>query len=212
MRIVLLGTGTGVGKTHVGCSVGAALRADGVEVVALKPVESGVEGQETDAGRLAAAAGRGARPLYAFGEAVSPHLAARRAGRRVALEAVVRWVEGLGGAVTLVETAGGALSPLSEETVQADVALALQPARVVLVAADRLGVLHDVRATLEACRRRGLDPLVVLSSPEAVDASTGTNAEELAVLGIAQAAGCFPRAAPAALSSLAAARALLSQM
>jgi predicted NBD/HSP70 family sugar kinase len=48
------------------------------------------------------------------------------------------------------------------------------------VAADRLGVLHDVVASVHAARAHGLDvAAIALSTPVVVDASTGTNATEL---------------------------------
>jgi hypothetical protein len=53
----------------------------------------------------------------------------------------------------------------------------------VLVAADALGVIHDVTAALLAAKARGRVPdLVVLSAARAPDASTGSNAAELARL------------------------------
>jgi dethiobiotin synthetase len=48
-------------------------------------------------------------------------------------------------------------------------------------------VLHQLTATLEAMRARGREPdFVILSAPAAPDASTGSNATELAALGIAR--------------------------
>jgi dethiobiotin synthetase len=85
--------------------------------------------------------------------------------------------EGTGG-VTLIETAGGVFSPLNEESTNLDLALRLQPALLLLVAPDSLGVLHDVSATLRAMA--GSPPaLVALSAGRAPDASTGRNATEL---------------------------------
>jgi dethiobiotin synthetase len=86
----------------------------------------------------------------------------------------------------LVETAGGALTPLAPGITNFDLALALEPAVWILVAPDALGVLHDVSATLEALSARGRSPdVVVLSEAREPDASTGTNAAELRELGIA---------------------------
>lgn len=211
-RVVVLGTGTGVGKTHVACALLGELRHAGADVVGLKPVETGVGEGVSDASRLSEAAGRGAAPLHGFADPVSPHLAARRARVRVDVAAIVRWVAGQACSVTLVETAGGALSPLSDEAVQADLAAALAPARAVLVATDRLGVLHDVAATLEACRRRGVDPVVVLSAPTVPDASTGTNAGELEGLGIATVSAVFPRCGAQDDRSRGAARKVLASL
>jgi dethiobiotin synthetase len=87
---------------------------------------------------------------------------------------------------SIVETAGGVFSPLSETATNLDLALALEPATWVLVAADALGVLHDVSATLQAMRARNRAPdHLVLCAARAPDASTGSNATELAALGIA---------------------------
>jgi dethiobiotin synthetase len=86
----------------------------------------------------------------------------------------------------LIETAGGLFSPLSRRATNLDLALALEPALWILVAHDGLGVLHDVRATLLALRAvttRTPDYLV-LSASRTPDASTGTNAHELARLGL----------------------------
>ena len=63
-RMVVVGTGTGVGKTHVSCALFHALSAEGHESVGLKPVETGVdhEGQaETDQLRLGRATRRVSR-------------------------------------------------------------------------------------------------------------------------------------------------------
>lgn len=193
-RVILLGTGTGVGKTYIATQLAHAWRRMGIRTLALKPVESGVDpdactGSTTDAGQLGAAADGGAAPLYAFPEPVSPHLAAQDAGMRINLRAMGDWVrerenhffgvdsDGPGG-ITLIESAGGAFSPLNEEAVNFDLALYLQPALVVLVAPDSLGVLHDVGVCLHAM---AICPpsLVALSAARAPDASTGRNATEL---------------------------------
>jgi dethiobiotin synthetase len=84
----------------------------------------------------------------------------------------------------VVETAGGALSPLSDTETNLDLARALEPAELVLVAPDALGVLHDVRATWTAMRALLREPdQLVLCRARPPDASTGTNAAELERLG-----------------------------
>jgi dethiobiotin synthetase len=193
MRIVVAGTGTEIGKTHVSCALARHL-ARSQPVLALKPVESG--GVE-DARALSAACGVASLPFHALGEPISPHLAARREGRAIALEPIRRWVEERERSqpedvTTLIETAGGLFSPLGPGLSNADLARALDPDALLLVAPDRLGVLHDVAATLAAWRDAAV---VVLSAPEHPDASTGTNAAELASLGLADVAAVFPRAA-----------------
>src|SRR5207302_678146 len=101
-----------------------------------------------------------------------------------------------GAGETLVETAGGLLTPLGAAATNLDLAERLAPDAVVLVAADRLGALHDVRACLLALESRpplAARTVVVLSAPPQADAATGSNAAELALLGWADAI-VFPRA------------------
>ena len=208
-RLVILGTGTEVGKTFVATALARALSARGCSVLALKPIETGcVSAGEpapgSDAWQLEGVATAGLarpHPLYAFPDPISPHLAARRAGVSIEPTQIAAWLRGAEAAATksmqgatihydtlwsMVETAGGALSPVSEDATNADLARELEPALWLLVAPDALGVLNDLRATLSALRTLAREPdLVVLSAARPPDASTGTNAEELLRLGIA---------------------------
>lgn len=192
-RIVLLGTGTGVGKTYVGAALTAALNELGTPARALKPIESGVRpGAPSDAEALSHAAPslpNLARHCYALPEPLSPHLAARRAGLTIDLDRVCTWVTGQISHYTtlqyvLVETAGGVFSPVHDTATNYELAEHLGEAIWVLVAPDRLGVLHDVTACLAAMERRGRRPDAVILSGSQPDSSTGTNAAELTRLGI----------------------------
>jgi dethiobiotin synthetase len=190
MRVVVLGTGTNVGKTYVTARLANAL-AKTTRVLALKPVESGVTDEAaTDAATIARGAGHPAvASPWRFAEPVSPHLAARACGAVLSVPEIAHWVVAAERRyqpdVTLVETAGGVFSPLSPIATNADLAGALESSLWLLVAPDSLGVLHDVSATLRALRAGYRRPdAVVLSSPRAPDASSGTNAAELAKLGI----------------------------
>jgi dethiobiotin synthetase len=204
-RVVVLGCGTGVGKTWFSLALLRALAARGVPTMGLKPIESGIEpgtgsAPGSDAAALASAGNlrtTQSRPLYALAAPVSPHLAARAEGLRIDERLAADWVRQAESEVTMytpshmaiwsiVETAGGVFSPLSATATNLDLALALEPATWVLVAADALGVLHDVSATIQAMRARNRAPdHVVLCAARAPDASTGSNAAELAALGIA---------------------------
>ena len=199
MRWVISGTGTGIGKTWVGCAVARHALGAGVGCIALKPVESG--GDE-DARALATACMFHVQPSpYTFREAVSPHLAARRAGVRIDLESCRSWVQcqAQGAAHTLVELAGGLLTPLAPGITNLDLLQKMRPDGWVAVAPDRLGVLHELHALLLCARERQLsDPLVVLSESTESDLSTGTNACELAALGICVVTATFVRAPPQA--------------
>ncbi|MEO6601344.1 MAG: dethiobiotin synthase [Polyangiaceae bacterium] len=206
-RIVILGCGTGVGKTRVSAALLRELTRRRQPCVGLKPIESGVGSNElgtpplgSDAALLSEAGSlraHHAHPLYAFREPISPHLAARRAGTLIEVDRVCDWLSRIELSMTpgvssdsvtwrVIETAGGVFSPLGPGLTNFDLARALEPAVWVLVAADALGVLHDVSATREAMMARGRSPdHLVLSQAREPDASTGSNATELNALGIA---------------------------
>jgi dethiobiotin synthetase len=236
-RIVVLGTGTGVGKSYFTAALARALQStrNAPAVVALKPIETGVRRRSqdgsppegSDAALLESASNSAAprpHPLFAFPEPISPHLAAeharalagrgpaaprasparvprtptlRGAGRssHVSIPAVLRWAADAEIAIhataihrthwQLLETAGGAFSPLTRRTTNADLAAALDPAFWILVAPDSLGVFHDVRATLVALEATArLPDFLVLSAAREPDSATGLNAAEFPRLGL----------------------------
>jgi dethiobiotin synthetase len=209
-RIVLVGTGTGIGKTHLGVALVHALAGMHRQVVGLKPVESGIGLGVSDAELLAHVSSfpvKHPQP-YALPDPISPHLAARRAGVDIEIERIVGWVEACSAPSTLIETAGGLLSPLNLDQTNLDLAVALKPEALVLVAVDRLGVLHDVRVCLVALSTLAPscpDPVVVLQAPEHSDASTGTNREELRRLRLSERVFEFPRAEPTSAEAVQAA-------
>ncbi|MFO0756034.1 MAG: ATP-dependent dethiobiotin synthetase BioD [Byssovorax sp.] len=217
MRVLVIGTGTGIGKTHLGVLLLLALRQRGLHAVGLKPIESGV-GEGVSDGDLLAGAGvfhvKHPQP-YAFADPVSPHLAARRAGRTIDLGTVRAWVDEHQAPFTLVESAGALLSPLGPDLTNLDLCLALAPDALVLVGLDRLGVLHEVSAALLALRVLGPSlpaPVVVLQAPVEADRSTGTNADELGLLGIASRVLTIPRGAPDAPEVLSAAQRVIEAL
>ena len=204
MRIVVVGTGTNIGKTHLGVALVHALAGQGKSVCGIKPIESGVpaNGVGVDAAALAEVSTFEVKPqLYALSDPVSPHLAARRAGVTIEVGCVVDWVnEHAAAHWILIETAGGLLSPLGPGITNLDLSNAVMPDLWILVGVDRLGVLHEIGACQLALKNqsaRQARVMVVLQSPETPDDSTGSNAEELVTLGIANVAFTMPRAEPA---------------
>jgi dethiobiotin synthetase len=127
---------------------------------------------------------------------VSPHQAAADEGRSIDLAVIAAYVDHARTQVDglAVELAGGLFSPLGRGLSNADVAVRLGSA-VILVAPDRLGVLHDVGA---ATRAASAVPLlvagIVLVDPPAPDASTGTNARALALVTDVPVLAVVPRA------------------
>lgn len=178
-HVVVTGTGTGVGKTVLSGLLVRRLVRRGQTVRAFKPLCSGGRG---DALVLEAALG-GIQGLdeinpWHFDAPLSPALAARLERRRVDLAQVLAHVRthAVGAGLVLVEGAGGLLSPLTADGDTRDLLRRLR-AIPVLVASNRLGVLHDVRAALTCLppgvRRR---TPVVLMAPAEADASTARNA------------------------------------
>ena len=169
--VFVTGTDTGVGKTVVTAALAAALKRVGVRVRALKPVASGVPHGEVgeDATVLGQAAGHPPLGFAKFTAPISPHRAA--ALDRVHLHGadVVAWVHENLGEVTLVEGAGGWEVPLLAGFRVSDLAVALGWP-VIVVAADRLGVLNHTLLTVGAVQRAGLTVAgVVLTGQPAGD-------------------------------------------
>jgi dethiobiotin synthetase len=204
--VIISGTGTSIGKTHFGEALIQTWGRLG-RVVGLKPIESGVgSGMRTDANRLAAASSFHVKQEgYAFGAAVSPHLAARYEGTEIRADFVVKLIERARqqADVVVVELPGGLFSPIAPGVLNADLAKTLSATCVLLVVPDRLGALHDVVAATRAASGGSLRvDGIVLMAPDQVDASTGHNAPELRHLVAVPVLAALPRAPPAVLSKL----------
>jgi dethiobiotin synthetase len=184
--IVVTGTGTGIGKTHIACAV---LRRVGDHqlVFGYKPVESGVsETCTSDAERLASVSTFHVKhpPGLQLSAAVSPHLAARLEGKVLDWSKVVEFTRDLRsqGVAVLLELPGGLFTPLSDELRSVDGLALLHPSATLLVAPDRLGVLHDVGAAITGAKHVGVAIAAIgLVTPETSDPSTGRNAQELSL-------------------------------
>ena len=161
---LIAGVGTDAGKTVTAAALGAALRKDGVDCQIIKPVQSGCI-VAAGGGRIApdAAAYHDADPgvkaeaLACFVAPCSPPLAARLEGVSIDPASLVREVRDRAAQkpVTLVEAAGGLLTPIGETYCFADLAAELD-ARVVLVGDNSLGAINAFLLSLEALRHRGV--------------------------------------------------------
>jgi len=212
--VVVTGTGTGVGKTVLTALLVRRRVRQGRPIRAFKPLCSG--GRD-DALALEAALG-GTQDLDAvnpwhFKAPLSPALAARLEGRRVGLGEVLRHLreQSAGCPLVLVEGAGGLLSPWTADGDTRDLLRRLR-ALPVLVAANRLGVIHDVRAAL-ACLPPTLrsKTQVVLMAPAVPDPSTARNARSLADYHPADRIIDFPRVSGAIQSGASAPSAALNR-
>ena len=193
--VFIVGTDTEVGKTFQAELLVRHLAAQGLTIGVYKPVASGHrQDADSDAGRLLAATGKD-WPMdrvcpQRFAAELAPPVAARLENRDVdeplLHSGICWWYEQC--ELLIVEGAGGALSPISETMTCLDLA-GLADLRLILVAANRLGVVNHVLLSVEAIRSRQLPLLgVVLNDipPNAaqddspnVDQSCGSNQQLL---------------------------------
>ena len=193
--IFVTGTDTNVGKTYVSCLLIRKLRATALVTGAYKPVCSGAEfdvkGRPfwSDIEALRTAAGA-QMPLdlicpQRFLASVAPPVAAEREGLTVSndllLQGFSAWATKTD--ALIVEGAGGIYCPLSNEQTVLDLAIQIQ-APVIVVAANRLGVISHTRLTVDRLRQSGLDIAAVILNEaqltDSVDLSRTTNAKQLA--------------------------------
>jgi dethiobiotin synthetase len=177
--IVVVGTGTEVGKTWVGAHLLRDLRAEGHEVAARKPAQSfGPEDRTTDAHVLGGATGEDPTDVCPrhrwYTVPMAPPMAADVTGRPpftiadLVLETVWPVPPPEFG---LVETAGGVRSPQAVDGDAVTLIEELQPDLVLLVADAGLGTINDVRLSLEALDRGAhvATPLVLLNRFDPAD-------------------------------------------
>jgi len=157
--LVVAGTDTDVGKTVVAALLALALARAVPAASYWKPVQTGADDDTASVRRLTGDAGVTLRaPRWSLPLPASPHAAARAAGATIEPLTLAQDFAALA-ADTIVELAGGLLVPLDERTTQLDLLLHVRPRpRVVLVARAGLGTLNHTLLSLEALRRRRLEP------------------------------------------------------
>lgn len=191
--VFVTGTDTEAGKTVLSACLLATMRAAGEDVLACKPLLTGISDPATgawpaDDELLAAAAGMRPEEVTAlrFGPAVSPHLAAELAGEPIDPETLLARVRTMlsGADTVVVEGVGGLLVPIAGAWSVRDLARALAMPLVV-AARPGLGTISHTLLTLEAARAAGLDVRAVVLTPwpGQPDAIARSNRETIASLG-----------------------------
>lgn len=186
-RLAIAGTGTDVGKTFVGCRLVTSLRASGLKVLALKPIETGFTSPlGSDAHALSVAAGHAfIAPLFSFRDPVAPMRAAHTEQIDLDLHLAEDWVRQLEAQhapdLTVIETAGGLFTPLSHAANNLDLIDAVRASTWLLVAANRLGALHDVLSVMAASSRCSAGAVYLNDHPQPGPA---TNREDLKTCGV----------------------------
>jgi dethiobiotin synthetase len=157
--VLVVGTGTEVGKTWVTCQLARTLRRRGLIVAARKPAQSYAPGDDlTDSDAALLAHATGDHPAVVcpqhrwYPAAMAPPMAAEALGRApftvADLVSELTWPPGVG--VGLVEAAGGVRSPVAADGDSVGLADVLHPERVVLVADAGLGTINGVRLSVAA--------------------------------------------------------------
>ncbi|RTZ62652.1 MAG: dethiobiotin synthase [Aquificaceae bacterium] len=167
--VFITGTDTDVGKTWVGCHLIKHLIRQGVDVAPRKPVESGWSDdiRQTDAWKLADAANKQEQLELIcpnrFIAPISPARAARLENKALPLEQLKQqcFEQLQDHQLLYVEGAGGFLSPLCEDALNADLCVALG-LPVILIAEDKLGCINHVLLSVEAILQRGLTLLGIV--------------------------------------------------
>ena len=171
MSLVVVGTGTEIGKT-IACAVLLSRYAGSFKLAYWKPIATG-SAEDRDTSVIERLCGHGVNILpesYLFEPPVSPHLAARLAGKRIHPERVVKVLETYqqenDGCALVIEGIGGLLVPLTADGYLLADLLEEMSLPCLLVASTTLGTINHTLLTLEAMRSRDLQLVgVVLNGP-----------------------------------------------
>jgi dethiobiotin synthetase len=154
--LFITGTDTDVGKTWFTALLTRSLRQQDIAVSVRKPVASGCENGCPDAEILASASGEDTWQVcpYRFKPAISPERAMRLTNQPYYLKDLQAVCQSSTNP-TLIEGAGGLLSPICLDGNNADLAQALN-LPLLLVAANKTGCINHTLLTLEAIKKRHL--------------------------------------------------------
>jgi len=179
VNYLVTGTDTGVGKTFVTCGLLRFSRSKEIDSVGMKPI---CTGDHNDVRQLLEACGSCEpehliNPVW-YRTPVAPYSASIIEDRPIDLGSIRDAFERLASrhSNVLVEGAGGIAVPILAHYDFRDLARDLS-LKVIIVAANRLGVLNHTRLTVEAIRAAGLRiSLIAINSLQAdSDISQATN-------------------------------------
>jgi len=166
--LFITGTDTGVGKTVVAAAIASLLKASGLDVGVMKPLQSG--GDE-DADFLKNASGADDEPSlvvpYNFKDPVAPSLAARLASVQIDTGKILDAYLTLAGRheAVIVEGSGGIMVPIIERGMESylvsDLIIDLNLPSIIVARAG-LGTINHTLLTIDHARRKGVDPAGVI--------------------------------------------------
>ncbi len=178
----ILGTGTGVGKTHVSARLARAWAASG-PVTYRKPFQTGVSGPEDPGADAAAITGPNitAETHLLLRAPLSPLAAAQKEARVLDLAAAGAWCARHVQGRLLLEGVGGLMVPLAPKVHFLAWATELK-IPCVLVATGGLGTLNHTLLSAEALMLRGWRVEAILLNPGVEGASPEVAAANAALL------------------------------
>jgi dethiobiotin synthetase len=198
-RYFVTGTGTGVGKTYVTCTLTMLARQRGLQVVAHKPIETGcsvVDGTRRgeDQMLLRAASSPWLQEVddervqygcYQLDQPLAPSVAAAREGVQIDLSQIQQVMERAGLTLKkepvdlfLVEGAGGWRVPITDRHEMRDLAR-MVGGSVIVVGAAGLGTINHSLLTVEAVERDGHQVAALVLSNRLEDVEVRTNVAEI---------------------------------
>ena len=182
----ITGTDTDIGKSVVTAGLLKAFAQRGLPVRGIKAIQTGCAFKENGIISPDADLYMNACPeceslaLERLVLPCSPHLAARREGRRLSLRPLVKRILAITrqqAKITLIEGAGGLYVPLNNEECIIDLFQAVN-APVILVAPNRLGTVNQVLLNLDVLRSRNIPVAgVVLNTTRPLDKSDSLAAD-----------------------------------
>lgn len=189
----ITGTDTNVGKTFVSTGLARAFKRRGLSAGVMKPVETGcptVDGVLAPEDALALKEASGSKdPIdlinpFRYGPALAPLIASETEGRLIVPALIKKNFDLIRSThdATIVEGAGGLLVPVTHDMTMAGIAHLLD-IPVIIVAAQRLGVINQTAMTVECAKARGLSIAGVilnnLSEPGSGDIGIKYNASAI---------------------------------
>ena len=174
-QFFLTGTDTGVGKTYVARTIIAARRRAGIDCTGFKPFCCGAR----DDARILFRANEGTVPLsevnpWWFRFPAAPVIASLVAKRTIRTNSIRAWARRIVAKYpsVVIEGIGGWRVPIRKDYAVSDLAADLN-LPVVIVAANRLGVLNHLRLTVESISASGaVCAAVILNAPDRLPRGT----------------------------------------
>jgi dethiobiotin synthase len=178
--LFITGTDTEVGKSVVTAALAAGFRAQGRSPRAVKPLASGSPPPGEDASLIAKHAGHEPIGFACLPTPASPERAAREAGITIDDDGLVDWCRAQTGDPLLMEGVGGWAVPLTSALTVEDLAMAMK-LPVLIVSANKLGMLNHTLLTVDAVRESGLEiaGIVVNNAMGQSDDLQGWNLQDL---------------------------------